>query len=59
MSELRAVEPGEGMREVFSKEVTDPRVTLLNGTFDDTGVPDGWADVIISAQVRRERAYLV
>ncbi|KAI5114723.1 hypothetical protein M0805_007000, partial [Coniferiporia weirii] len=32
-----------------AKTVDDPRVSLFDGTFEDTGVPDGWADLILSA----------
>ena len=39
------------MRSVFSKTVLDPRVSVREGTFDTTGIEDGWADVIIIAQV--------
>lgn len=53
IKELRAVEPSAGMRDVFSKTVTDPRVSVREGTFDTTGVEDGWADLIIIAQVCR------
>jgi len=49
--ELRAIEPSEGMREVFSRTVKDDRVTVSEGTFQSTGVEDGWADVVVSAQV--------
>ncbi|EIW85150.1 S-adenosyl-L-methionine-dependent methyltransferase [Coniophora puteana RWD-64-598 SS2] len=50
ISELRAIEPSDGMREVFSKTVTDSRVIVQNGTFDTTGVEDSWADLIVIAQ---------
>ncbi|RPD66213.1 S-adenosyl-L-methionine-dependent methyltransferase [Lentinus tigrinus ALCF2SS1-7] len=50
IKELRAIEPSEGMRSVFSKTVTDPRVSTREGTFDTTGVEDGWADLIVIAQ---------
>ncbi|KAH8116974.1 S-adenosyl-L-methionine-dependent methyltransferase [Phellopilus nigrolimitatus] len=50
IGELRAVEPSEGMREVFTKTVTDSRASVANGTFDSTGVPDAWADLIVIAQ---------
>ncbi|KAH8116938.1 S-adenosyl-L-methionine-dependent methyltransferase [Phellopilus nigrolimitatus] len=49
ISELRCIDPNEGMRDVFSKTVDDPRVSLTEGTFDSTGVPDLWADLIVSA----------
>ena len=39
------------MREVFSRTVKDDRVTVSEGTFQSTGVEDGWADVVVSAQV--------
>lgn len=39
------------MREVFAKSTADPRVSVHEGTFDTTGVEDGWADAIIIAQV--------
>ena len=38
------------MREQFAKTVHDARVSAAEGTFDRTGVPDGWADVVIVAQ---------
>ena len=49
IAEVRCIDPNEGMRTVFSQQVSDPRVSLADGTFDNTGVPDGWADVIIAA----------
>ncbi len=48
---LRAIEPSEGMREVFGKGVNDERVTVSEGTFDMTNVEDGWADLVVVAQV--------
>lgn len=50
IGELRAVEPSEGMRSVFSKTVLDPRATAVEGTFDHTNVEDGWADLVVIAQ---------
>ncbi|PCH38048.1 S-adenosyl-L-methionine-dependent methyltransferase [Wolfiporia cocos MD-104 SS10] len=50
VKQLKAVEPSEGMREVFTKTVTDERVTVAEGTFDTTGVEDGWADLVVVAQ---------
>ncbi|KAG0704244.1 hypothetical protein DFH29DRAFT_873866 [Suillus ampliporus] len=47
---LRAVEPSDGMRDFWTKAVKDDRATIVNGTFDNTGVEDGWADLIIIAQ---------
>lgn len=49
---MRCIDPNEGMRAVFERNVVDPRVRLSEGTFDNTGVPDGWADVIVAASVR-------
>ena len=51
IKELRAVEPSEGMRDVFTKTVSDPRVSVREGTFDTTGIEDGWADLVVIAQV--------
>ena len=51
MKELRAVEPSAGMRDQFIKSVKDPRVSIREGTFDNTGIEDGWADLIVIAQV--------
>jgi hypothetical protein len=39
------------MRSVFSKSVNDERVKVSDGTFDTTGVEDGWADLVVIAQV--------
>ncbi|EPQ58263.1 S-adenosyl-L-methionine-dependent methyltransferase [Gloeophyllum trabeum ATCC 11539] len=50
LGRLRAIEPSEGMRDVFTKTVKDERVTTSYGTFDTTGVEDGWADIVIVAQ---------
>jgi len=52
IKELKAVEPSEGMREVFSKTVSDEqgRVLITEGTFQETHIEDGWADVVIVAQ---------
>ncbi|KAG2112857.1 S-adenosyl-L-methionine-dependent methyltransferase [Suillus clintonianus] len=47
---LKAIEPSDGMRDFWTKSVKDNRCTIINGTFDDTGVEDGWADLIIIAQ---------
>lgn len=40
------------MRDQFSKTVKDERVSVAEGTFDTTGVEDGWADLVVVAQVR-------
>ncbi|KAF5373778.1 hypothetical protein D9758_000584 [Tetrapyrgos nigripes] len=50
IQKLIAIEPSSGMREVFSKTVQDERVSVKEGTFDSTGVENGWADIIIIAQ---------
>ncbi len=39
------------MREIFSKTIDDKRVTVSDGSFTETGIPDGWADLITVAQV--------
>jgi len=39
------------MRDVWTKTVHDDRTSIVNGTFDNTGVEDGWADIVIIAQV--------
>ncbi|KAL5529621.1 hypothetical protein ACEPAG_5606 [Sanghuangporus baumii] len=51
IKELKCIEPNEGMCAVFSKMVDDPRVSLSDGTFDTTGVPDHRADLIVIATV--------
>ncbi|KAJ7343462.1 S-adenosyl-L-methionine-dependent methyltransferase [Mycena albidolilacea] len=50
--ELKAFEPSEGMRQVFSKTVSDEqdRVSIAYGTFQETDVEDGWADLVVIAQ---------
>lgn len=48
---LHAVEPSEGMRETFDKKIVDERVSCREGTFDHTSEEDGWADLVVSAQV--------
>lgn len=39
------------MRSTFSSQVKDDRVTVAEGTFDSTGVDQGWADLVVIAQV--------
>lgn len=51
IKELRAFEPSEGMRDIFSKTVSDERVSIADGTFQQTNVDDGWADLVVVAQV--------
>jgi hypothetical protein len=48
---LRAIDPSDGMRDFWAKAVVDSRCTIVKGTFDDTGIEDGWADLIIVAEV--------
>ncbi|KAL4253192.1 S-adenosyl-L-methionine-dependent methyltransferase superfamily protein [Abortiporus biennis] len=50
VNKLRAIEPSEGMRSQFSKTVNDERISVAEGTFDTTGVEDGWADIVVIAQ---------
>jgi len=50
IKELRAIDPSDGMRSVFSQTVTDSRVSIKEGTFQETGIVDGWADIIVIAQ---------
>ncbi|GLB34909.1 putative methyltransferase [Lyophyllum shimeji] len=50
INQIKAVEPSAGMREVFSKTVRDERVAIDNGTFENSGVEDGWADLVVIAQ---------
>jgi len=38
------------MRKIFTQTVTDKRVTITNGTFDNTGIEDKWADLVVIAQ---------
>ena len=39
------------MLGVFSENVQDPRVTVSEGTFENTGIDSGWADIIVIANV--------
>jgi len=50
IKQLKAIEPSDGMREVFAKTVNDERVSAQEGTFDTTGIEDGWADLVVIAQ---------
>ncbi|THH33939.1 hypothetical protein EUX98_g263 [Antrodiella citrinella] len=50
VAHLRAVEPSEGMRDVFVKTVQDSRASAVEGTFEHTNVEDGWADLVVIAQ---------
>ena len=53
IEDLRAVEPSQGMRDVFARIVKDDRIVVSEGAFDATGVKDNWADLVVIAQVRR------
>jgi len=48
--QIKAIEPSEGMRSMFSQTVKDDRVTVAEGTFDATGIAEGWADLVVIAQ---------
>ncbi|KAG8755281.1 hypothetical protein FRC14_004196 [Serendipita sp. 396] len=50
LGSLHAVEPSEGMREVFNTKTHDPRVTCSEGTFTQTNESAGWADAVVIAQ---------
>jgi hypothetical protein len=52
IKELKAIEPSAGMRESFAASTQDERVIVQDGTFEQTNVPDGWADLVVVAQVR-------
>lgn len=39
------------MRSIFEQKVKDDRITIAEGYFDATGVEDGWADLVVIAQV--------
>jgi len=39
------------MRSAFSQAVKDGRVTVAEGTFDATGIAEGWANLVVIAQV--------
>ncbi|TFL07306.1 S-adenosyl-L-methionine-dependent methyltransferase [Pterulicium gracile] len=47
---LKAVEPSQGMRDTFNAKTEDDRVSIQDGTFQQTNLPDGWADMVIIAQ---------
>ncbi|KAJ3516618.1 hypothetical protein NLJ89_g1012 [Agrocybe chaxingu] len=50
IKQLQAVEPSEGMRDIFSKTVKDDRVTVSEGAFASTHAEDSWADLVVIAQ---------
>jgi len=47
---ITAIEPSDGMREVFNKQTQDPRASTKSGTFEDTGIIDASADLVVVAQ---------
>jgi len=51
INQIKAIEPSAGMRDVFTRTVQDLRVTVSDGTFENTGVEEGWADLLVIAQV--------
>lgn len=51
IARLRAVEPSEGMRGVWTEKNTEEKATIEDGTFESTAIPDGWADLVFVAQV--------
>ncbi|GAW05520.1 S-adenosyl-L-methionine-dependent methyltransferase [Lentinula edodes] len=56
IKEIRAVEPSAGMRAQFEKTVIEPQsntnieISVNDGSFTETGIEDGWADVVFIAQ---------
>ncbi|KAG8731728.1 hypothetical protein FRC12_019599 [Ceratobasidium sp. 428] len=50
VGELRAIEPSEGMRQALEERTKDSRVKSLAGDFLNSGVEDGWADLVVVAQ---------
>lgn len=51
VGKMTAVEPSEGMRNIFTGSITDERVSCQNGSFENTGVSDQSADLVVVAQV--------
>ncbi|KAL6307405.1 hypothetical protein BKA93DRAFT_926674 [Sparassis latifolia] len=51
MNQLHAIELSEGMHDIFAKFIHDPRVSIAKGTFNSTGVDNGWADLVVIAQL--------
>ncbi|KAJ4480104.1 S-adenosyl-L-methionine-dependent methyltransferase [Lentinula aciculospora] len=56
IAEIRAVEPSAGMRAQFNKTVIHPqsnaniKISVKDGSFTETGIEEGWADMVIIAQ---------
>ncbi|KAF8319419.1 S-adenosyl-L-methionine-dependent methyltransferase, partial [Clavulina sp. PMI_390] len=50
VGKLEAVEPSAGMRATLEDKTKDERVVSREGTFSESGVPDGWADLVVVAQ---------
>jgi hypothetical protein len=51
VGKITAVEPSEGMRAIFEKSVQDERVSCQNGSFENTGITNHSADLVVVAQV--------
>ena len=52
IASLKAYDPSSGMRAMFAAKTKDDRVTIAEGTFEKVDAEDGWADLVIVAQVR-------
>jgi len=39
------------MRTIWSEKNTEEKATIEDGTFESTAVLDGWADLVLVAQV--------
>lgn len=50
VAQLHAVEPSSGMRAHFAETIKDERVSCRDGTFDNTGAEESWADLVVVAQ---------
>lgn len=51
IAQLKAIEPSEGMRNVFAKQIQDARVSVREGTFAHAPtVDDNYADLVVVAQ---------
>jgi hypothetical protein len=45
------------MRTVFAEKTKDDRVTVAEGTFERVDAEDGWADLVVIAQVSLSRPF--
>jgi hypothetical protein len=59
VGKITAVEPSEGMRGIFNNSVQDERVSCQNGSFENTGVTNHSADLVIVAQVQSSSYYSI